>query len=410
MKLDPLAIRNDFPIYQSFEQRGEPFIYLDSAATTQRASAVIEAEMNYYRNVNANVHRSPHKIGMEATDLFEGARRSVARFLGTPDEAEIIFTKGTTEAINTVALLLGEQLLKPGDVILTTPSEHHSNLIPWQMAARRSGATLDFTSLGADGSLDLEEIAAKWNPKTKVFAFQHASNVTGVVHPARELCKLARERGAISVVDGAQAAAHIPVAVRDLRCDFFAFSGHKVCGPTGIGALYGKRELLERFDPVFGGGEMVLKVARTSTTYQTIPFKFEPGTPNIAGAIGLGAAVEYLMKLGVNNVESYLNELAGFAYERLSQVEGVTVHGPRSDRTSAMSFTLAGCHPHDIASILDTEGISIRAGHHCAQLLMQHLGIPASARASFYFYNTKKEVELLVQALERTKKVLRYVA
>jgi len=408
--LNPTDIRNDFPIFESFAQRGEVFVYLDNAATTQRAGVAIDAENNYYRNVNANVHRSPHKIGMEATELFEEARLSVAKFLGTPDQGEVVFTRGTTESINIVALMLSEQLLKPGDVILTTPSEHHSNLIPWQMAAKRSGARLEFTALMKDGSLDLEEISANWNPKTKVFAFQHASNVTGAIHPAKELCNIARERGALSLVDGAQSAAHVPLNMQDLDCDFFTFSGHKLCGPTGIGVLYGRRSLLEQFDPVFGGGEMILKVTRTSATYNALPFKFEAGTPNIAGAIGLGAAVEYLMKLGMREVEAYLNGLAEYAYEQLSAVKGVTVHGPRSHRTGAMSFSLECNHPHDIASILDAEGISIRAGHHCAQPLMQFLGVPATARASFYIYNTRDEVDLLVLALERTKKALGYVA
>lgn len=408
--LDPLSLRHDFPIYRIHAERGEPFIYLDNASTSQKPDAVIEAERDFYHSACANVHRSPHKIGMEATERFEYARDAVARFLGANDSGEVIFTRGTTEAINLVAGILAAQRFRPGDVILLTPSEHHSNLIPWQMAAARSGALLEFVTLHEGGRFDTEEIAAQWNPRTKVFAFQHASNVMGTIHPVAALCRIARERGAITVVDGAQAAPHLPLKMHDLGCDFYAFSGHKVCGPTGIGALYGRRELLERFEPIFGGGEMILKVSLTSATYNSIPFKFEPGTPNIAGAIGLGAAVDYLSGLGMENVEAYLDDLATYACDRLARLEGLTIHGPRNGRTGAVSFWLEGCHPHDIASILDAEGIAVRAGHHCAQPLMQWLNLPATARASFYIYNTRGEVELLAHALEETKRVLGYVA
>jgi cysteine desulfurase/selenocysteine lyase len=404
--LNPERVRSEFPIFRSYEARNEPFIYLDNAATTQKPKAVIQAESDFYEKSCANIHRSPHKIGVEATEQFEAARGKVAAFLGTSDVGEIIFTRGTTEGINLVSGILAGQLLQPGDVILLTLAEHHSNLIPWQMAAKRSGATLEFVKLHAPGVLDVEEIEANWNPRTKVFAFQHASNVLGTIHPVKELCRIARANGAISVIDGAQAAPHVPVNVKEIDCDFYAFSGHKVVGPTGIGALYGRRALLEKFDPIFGGGEMILKVSPTSATYNVIPYKFEPGTPNIAGAIGLGAALDYLMSVGMENIDSYLAELTSKAIERMGQVKGLTIHGPVKGRTGAISFWLDGCHPHDIASILDTFGIAVRAGHHCAQPLMKWLDVPATARAAFYIYNTESEIESLATALERARKVL----
>ncbi len=406
MSLDPLEIRKSFPIFRHFEQTGVPFTYLDNAATTQKPDAVINAETEYYREYCANVHRSPHKIGEEATNRLEAARTSVARFIGLNDPAQIIFTSGTTASINLISNILAGQHLKAGDVVLLTPSEHHSNLVPWQMAAKKTGAILQFIDIHLDGTFDYPSILHDWNPRTKVFAFQHASNVTGAIHDVKTLSEMARENGALSVVDGAQAAAHLPVDMNDLDCDFYALSGHKCVGPTGIGVLYGKRELFEKFSPVFGGGEMILKVQRLNSTYNELPYKFEPGTPNIAGAIGLGAAFEYLSGVGMNEIDRYVTELAEYACQKLSQVNGLTLIGPRQSRTGAISFNLKGCHPHDVASILDDQGIAIRAGVHCAEPLMECLGVTSTARASFYFYNTRLEVDILFDALQRVRKIL----
>ena len=407
MSLDPQKIRAFFPIYRHYDKIGEPFIYLDNAATTQKPDDVIDAEADFYGNFCANVHRSPHTIGEQATDFFEAARSTTAKFLNTPDSAQVIFTSGTTGSINLVSHILSGQLLQPGDVILLTPSEHHSNLVPWQMAAAKTGAILEFIDIHHDGTFDYDSIRRNWNPRTKIFAFQHASNVTGAIHDAQMLCNLARENDAISVVDGAQAAPHYPIDLSNLDCDFYAFSGHKCIGPTGIGVLYGRRELLDKYSPVFGGGEMIRKVGRMSSTYNDLPYKFEPGTPNIAGAIGLGAALEYLMNLGIDGISEYVEELAEYAIERLSQVKGLTLVGPRKHRTGAISFNLKGCHPHDVASILDHQGIAIRAGVHCAEPLMECLGVASTARASFYFYNTHQEVDILVDALETAKRTLK---
>lgn len=406
MPLDPIEIRKSFPIYQHFERLDEPFVYLDNAATTQKPDVVIEAETSYYREFCANVHRSPHKLGEEATNRLEASRKSVAKFLNIDNPAQVIFTSGTTGSINLVSNILASQYLRPGDVILLTPSEHHSNLVPWQMAATRTGAELQFIDVTTEGTFDYESIRRLWSPRTKVFAFQHASNVTGAIHDVHLLANLARRNGAISVIDGAQAAPHLPLDLQTLDVDFYAFSGHKCVGPTGIGVLYGRRELLERFSPVFGGGEMILKVQRLNSTYNELPYKFEPGTPNVAGIIGFGAALEFLMKTGMQNISTYVDELAEYAIEELSKIDGLTLVGPRKNRTGAISFNLAGCHPHDIASILDHRCISIRAGVHCAEPLMECLAVPSTARASFYIYNTRAEVDQLVDALKSTREIL----
>lgn len=407
--LDPYIIRNDFPIFQRPFGNGE-LIYLDNAASTQKPQVVIDAVTEFYAHGYANVHRSPHRLGAQATELFEGGRAKVARYLGAGEIAETIITRGTTEAINLVAGILGGQWLKSGDVILLTPSEHHSNLIPWQMAAARSGATLDFVKLHEDGRFDPDEIAAEWNPRIKVFAFQHASNVLGTIHDAKRLCAIAKERGALTVVDGAQSAPHLHPNVAQMGCDFYAVSAHKMCGPTGVGALFGRRELLERFEPIFGGGEMIRKVWLDGASWNDIPFKFEAGTPNIAGLIGWGAAIDYLEGLGMEAVERAVCDLGEYAVQRLSELPGLTVYGPKTGRTGAVSFWMDDVHPHDIASILDMDGIAIRAGHHCAEPLMNWLGVPATARASFYFYNSREEVDRLVVSLEKVKQVMGNVA
>jgi len=403
--LDPFGIRGDFPIFDTFRSKGEPLIYLDNAATTQKPAVVLQALERYYTTANANVHRSPHRIGAEATEQFERSRARIASFIGARESAELIFTRGTTESLNLVAGILAQQLLKPGDVILLTPSEHHSNLVPWQMAAERTSAALEFVDLLPDGTLDPDSIRTNWNPATRVFAFQHASNVLGTIYPAGELCRIAAERGAISVVDGAQAVPHSRVDVAALGCDFYAFSGHKMVGPTGVGGLYGRRGMLERFNPIFGGGEMIRKVSRHHSTYADLPHKFEPGTPDISGAIGLAAAVEYLEALGMDSIEEYIADLTQYAFGRLQAVDLLTLYGPVQGRTGAISFNFADVHPHDVASILDSDGIAIRAGHHCAQPLMEWLGVQSTARASIYFYNTRDEIDALVAGFGKVREV-----
>ena len=405
---DVKQIRNDFPILSSkIDQK--PLIYLDNAASTQKPQFVIDAITNFYSNSYSNVHRSPHRLGADATDMFEGARVKVGKFLNAYESEEVIFTRGTTESINLLAGIAAQQILQPDDVILLTLSEHHSNLIPWQMAAARVGAKLEFVQLLKDGSFDIDRMKENWNPKTKIFAFQHASNVMGTVHPVKELCAYARERNVMTVIDGAQSVPHMKVDVQELGCDFYAFSAHKMCGPTGIGVLWGKREMLERFDPIFGGGEMINKVDLENASYNVIPYKYEPGTPNIAGAIGMGAAVDYLTAVGLDDIERYVDELATYAVARLAEVPDITLYGPPKGRTGAVSFWVGTIHPHDIASILDMNRICIRAGHHCAEPLMHWLNVPATARASFYFYNTKDEVDTLVESLQEAYEVMGYV-
>jgi len=406
MPIDSTAIRRFFPIYDHYEGLGKTFVYLDNAATTQKPGEVIDAEMGYYQNTCANVHRSPHRLGELATEQYEAARTTVAEFLHTTDPSELVFTSGTTGSINLLAMLLALHRLKPGDVILLTPSEHHSNLVPWQMAAARSGAKLEYTTLNSDGTLDYDSIANDWNSNTKVFAFQHASNVTGAIHDVTKLCSLATEHGALSVVDGAQAVPHATVNVDQIGCDFYAFSGHKCLGPTGIGGLFGKREYLESFEPVFGGGEMIRQVGKFSSTYNDLPYKFEAGTPNIAGAIGLGAAVRFLDRIGMEKIPAYLARLSRYAMDELKCIDGLRIVGPAENRTGAIYFNIEGCHPHDLASILDDQGVAIRAGTHCAEPLMQTLGENSTARASLYIYNTYDDVDRLVEALNHAKRIL----
>lgn len=405
MTFDPISVRRDFPVLEE-QFNGKPLVYLDNAATTQKPNQVIDAISDFYRTSYANVHRSPHSIGMLATEKFEGGRQKVADFINARESAEIVFTRGTSESINIVAGIMDQQLLQPGDVILTTPSEHHSNIVPWQMAARRSGATLEYINLHGEGVFDLDEIVENWNPRTKIFAFQHASNVLGTIHPVEKLCKIASDRECLTLVDGAQSAPHIPLDVQQYGCDFYTISAHKMCGPSGIGGLWAKREHLERFEPIFGGGEMIRKVSLQDAEWNDVPYKFEPGTPNIAGSVGWGAAVDYLTALGKDAVNDYVEELACYAVVQLNKLEGVNTHGPRTARTGAVSFWIDNTHPHDIASILDADGIAVRSGLHCAEPLVNWLGLPATTRASFYIYNTKDEVDLLVQALEQVRMIL----
>ena len=405
MTFDPISVRSDFPIFDS-DFNDKPLIYLDNAATTQKPNQVIDAISNFYRTSYANVHRSPHGIGTLATEKFESGRTKVAKFINAADSSEVVLTKGTSESINIVACIMAQQVLKPGDVILITPSEHHSNIVPWQMAARQSGASLEYINLHDHGVFDLDEIVDNWNPHTKIFAFQHASNVLGTIHPVDELCRIASEHRCFSLVDGAQSAPHVPLDMQQIGCDFYTLSAHKMCGPTGMGALWARRELLERFEPIFGGGEMIRKVSMQDAQWNDIPYKFEPGTPNIAGSVSWGSAIDYLTSLGMDAVNDYIEELAEYAVEQLNNIDGLSTHGPRTERTGAVSFWIDNTHPHDIASILDADGIAIRSGLHCAEPLVNWLGLPATSRASFYIYNTREEVDILVEALDKVRMVL----
>lgn len=399
---DVEKIRTDFPVL------GRPvnnrrLVYLDNAATSQKPGQVIDAVSRFYEQHNANVHRSVHRLAEEATAAYEGAREKVASYVGAPEREGLILTRGTTEGINLVAHAWGRRSLREGDQVVLTEMEHHSNLVPWQLAARDTGAVLRFVPIREDGTLDLEAAGRLIGPRTKMVALTHASNVLGTVNPVRVVAELAHGAGALVLVDGAQGAPHLPVDVGSLGCDFYAFSGHKMLGPMGIGALWGRPELLDGMDPFMGGGEMIREVHLDSSTWNDLPYKFEAGTPNVGGAVGLGAAVDYLETLGVENVRAHEARLGRLAHARLSGMEGVTVYGPESGRTGVVSFSMPDVHPHDISQLLDGEGIAIRSGHHCCQPLMRRLDVPATARASFYLYNTEDEVDMLVKAIERAR-------
>jgi len=399
-------VRQDFPIFH----RGDPhpLVYLDSAATSQKPIQVIEAEARFYREWNANVRRGIYHLAYEATQRYEEARARLAEFIGAkPDE--VIFTRGTTEALNLAAFCLGETRIQRGDRILVTEMEHHANLLPWQLLAQRKGAELLAVGIDSQGRLDLEDFREKLNAKTKVVALAHVSNVLGTINPVAEIAEAAHKVGAVVVVDAAQSVPHMPVKVADLGCDILAFSGHKMLGPTGIGVLWAKTALLEEFPPFLVGGEMIREVWIDRATWADPPAKFEAGTPPIAQAIGLAAAVDYLQALGMSEVWAHGRELTGLALEGLLRREFVEVYGPKSqdERGALVAFNLKGLHPHDVATLLDQEGICIRAGHHCAQPLHRRLGIPASCRASFYVYNTKEEVELFLSALDRVWEAMR---
>ena len=394
--------RKDFPI---LERRigGKRLIYLDNAATSQKPRPVLEALDEYYETHNANIHRAVHRLAEEATAAYEASREKVASFLGAPDARGLIFTRGTTEAINLVAYAWGRRSLREGDEVVLTEAEHHSNIVPWQLAARATGAKLRFIPVREDGTLDMDEAERLVGPKTKMVGCIHASNVLGTINPVEELAELAHSAGALMLVDGAQSAPHMPVDLRALGCDFFACSGHKMLGPTGVGVLWGRPEILEEIDPFLGGGEMIREVRLEYSTWNELPYKFEAGTMNIAQAIGLGAAADYLSALGMENIREHERWLGEYAYEKVREIEGITVYGPEKNRTGLVSFTLPEVHPHDLSQILDEEGIAIRSGHHCAQPLMRRLGVAATARASFYLYNTEEEVDALVGALQRSR-------
>ena len=399
MNINPEQVRQDFPILAQRVRDGKPLVYLDNAATTQKPQVVIDALDAYYREINANVHRAIHRLAELATEAYEEARRKIAAFIGAADEREIIYTRGTTEAINLVAHAWGNRHLKAGDEILLSEMEHHSNLVPWQLLAQQTGAVLRFIPVTDAGELDLDAFRALLTPRTKLLAVTQMSNVLGTINPVRELIEAAHAAGALVLVDGAQSVPHMPVDVRALDCDFLAFSGHKMCGPTGIGVLYGKAALLEQMDPFLGGGEMISKVTLEHSTWAELPHKFEAGTPDISGAIGLGVAVDYLSRVGLSAIHAYESELSAYAVSALEQVPGLTVHGRAARRGGAVSFALDGVHPHDVAHFVDRDGIAIRAGHMCAQPLMRKRGVTALSRASVYFYNTRAEIDALARSL-----------
>jgi cysteine desulfurase/selenocysteine lyase len=391
--------RGDFPILDRIVN-GHRLVYLDSAASSQKPRAVLEAMSQYYATTHANVHRSIHTLGEEATALYEMARDRVQRFIGASSREEVVFTRGTTDGINLVAEAVG-RTLRPGDEILITDLEHHSNIIPWQMAARDRGATVRSVPVAGDGLLDLDAFQRLLGPRTRVIAFAHVSNVLGTILPVARLCALARQVGAVTVVDGAQAAPHLPLDMLALECDFYTFSSHKMLGPTGIGVLWGRRAALEALEPTRGGGEMIKEVWIDQARWNDLPWRFEPGTPPIAEAVGLMAAIEYLEKLGMERVAEHERALARQTVEVLQAIPGVRVYGPRApvDRGAVVAFSVEGLHPHDVAALLDQEGIAVRAGHHCAQPLMRSLGIVGTARASFSVYSSSEEVSLLAHAL-----------
>ncbi|MEE4570726.1 cysteine desulfurase [Paenibacillus polymyxa] len=400
--MNTALIREQFPILHQ-EINGHPLVYLDNAATSQKPLAVIEAIKHYYEFDNSNVHRGVHTLGSRATDAYEGAREKVARFLNAKRSQEIIFTRGTTTALNLVASSYGRANCKEGDEIVITQMEHHSNLIPWQQVAKATGATLKYIPLQEDGSVDLADVEKTVTENTKIVAIAHVSNVLGVVNPVKEIAAIAHRKGAVIVVDGAQSTPHMKVDVQDIDADFYAFSGHKMCAPTGIGALYGKKALLKNMEPIEFGGEMIDDVGLYESTWKELPWKFEGGTPIIAGAVGLGAAIDFLESIGLDAIAQHESRLSNYALKRLREVEGLTIYGPAERHVGLVTFNLDDVHPHDVATVLDSKGVAIRAGHHCCQPLMRWLKASATARASFYLYNTEEDIDALVSALIQTK-------
>jgi len=404
--LDVIQLRSDFPILRREVRPGVPLVYLDSTATTQKPLAVLQAMDEFYRCSNANIHRGVHTLAEEATALYEHAREKLARFINAPAAEQIIFTRNATESINLVAYTWARANLKSGDLVILTEMEHHSNLIPWQMLAAERGVTLEFIPVTGDGLLDLDIYRSLLARIPKLVAFSGMSNVLGTINPVAEMVRMAHEAGAVTLVDGAQSVPHLPVDVQALGVDFLAFSAHKMLGPTGIGALYGKAGLLEAMPPFLGGGYMIKTVHLRSFTPNDVPHKFEAGTPAIAEAVGFGAAVEYLTKVGMESVAAHEQEIVSYALERLEEIPDVKVLGPSADKKGGVAaFTLKGVHPHDVAQILDTYGIAVRAGHHCAQPLHEKFGITATTRASFYIYNFKEEVDKLVDGIYQVKKI-----
>ncbi|MCI1882661.1 MAG: cysteine desulfurase [Sporolactobacillus sp.] len=405
--LDVKAIRRDFPILGR-EVNGHPLVYLDNAATSQKPQSVIDTLTDYYRSYNANVHRGVHTLGTIATEGYEAAREKISHFIHAKSTKEIIYTRGTTDSLNMVAYGYARANLKAGDEIVISPMEHHANLIPWQQAAAATGATLKYFPMQADGTLELDDVRRTITDRTKLVSCTQVSNVLGTINPVREIAAIAHQKGAIMVVDGAQSAPHMPVDVQEMDADFFAFSGHKMLGPTGIGVLYGKQALLEEMEPFETGGEMIDEVGFHHATWAALPWKMEAGTPHIAGAIGFGAAIDYLEKIGMDSIAEQEETLGRMAYDTLSDIDGVTVYGPKS-RAGLVSFNIDGVHPHDVSTALDAEGIAVRAGHHCAQPLMSRLNCESTVRASFYFYNTPEEIDKLAHAVKDAKEFFGHV-
>ena len=403
---DVQKVRADFPIL-SQKVYGKPLIYLDSAATSQKPNAVIEAELDFYRRDNANVHRGVHALSERATAHYEAVRRIACEFLGGADPREFVFVRGTTEAINLVAHSFVRPLLQAGDEILITHLEHHSNIVPWQLLCEERDAKLVVAAINDAGEVDMEDFASKINARTRFVSVAHVSNALGTVNPIREMRRLAHAHGVKILVDGAQAVARRPVNLQDLGCDFYALSGHKICGPTGIGLLYAKLELLESMPPYQGGGDMIRSVSFEGTTYNDVPHRFEAGTPNIAGAIGLGAAFEYLRGIGMANITAYEESMLAYATTHLLDIPGVQLVGNAIRKSGVLSFVLEGVHPHDIATILDREGVAIRAGHHCAQPVMERFGVPATARVSLGVYNDKNDIDVFLAALRKVREMFR---
>jgi cysteine desulfurase / selenocysteine lyase len=399
-------IRKEFPIFQRETKPGIPLVYLDSTASSQKPLAVIDAMNNYYRCSNANIHRGVHTLAEEATAMYEQARVKIAKFINAPSAHQVIYTRNTTESINLVAYSWARANLKAGDLVILTEMEHHSNLVPWQILQGERGIELDFIPVTENGLLDLEEYKALLARGPRLVSFTHMSNVLGTINPAAEIIRLAHEAGAVALIDAAQSVPHLKVDVQALDADFLAFSAHKMCGPTGIGVLYGKMELLEAMPPFLGGGDMIKEVKLHSFRANALPYKFEAGTPAIAEAVGFGAAVDYLSSLGMDEIAAHEHEITEYALERLEEVPGVKLFGPSAQHKGGVAaFTLNGVHPHDVAQILDQDGIAIRAGHHCAQPLHEKFGLPATSRASFYLYNTKEEVDLLVNGIYKVKEL-----
>lgn len=411
--LDVEHLRSDFPILREVfvSENGDstPLVYFDNAATTQKPERVINALVDYYEHQNANVHRAIHKLGERATNAYELARKKVAQFINAADEREIVFTRGTTESINLVASAWGRKYVGQGDEILLSEMEHHSNLIPWQILSQETGANLRFIPFyKSNGTLDLSKIENYLNNRTRLIAVTHMSNVFGTINPVRGLIQKAHQRDIPVLLDGAQSVPHLPMDVQELDCDFLAFSGHKMCGPTGVGVLYAKEKFLEEMNPYQGGGEMIQSVWLDHATYNDIPHKFEAGTPNIAGVIGLTAAIDYLSQIGMENITKYEQKLVTYALSRMRDIKGIRIFGNAPFRGGVISFSLGDIHPHDVAQFLDKDGFAVRAGHHCAQPVMRKLGVPATTRASFYFYNTFEEIDRFIESLSKVREFFKY--
>ena len=404
--LDIARVRDDFPILRR-TVHGKPLVYLDNAATTQKPNAVIDRIVRYYKEENANVHRGVHYLSEVATAAYEGARTTVKKFIGARSEKEIVFTRGTTEGINLVASSYGRHHVGEGDEVVITAIEHHSNIVPWQMLCDEKRAKLRVAPVNEAGEVLVDEFAALLNERTKIVAFGHASNALGTINPVKKMTQLAHAAGAVVIIDGAQGVPHLPIDVKDIDCDFYAFSGHKVYAPTGIGVLYGKEAILDAMPPYQGGGDMILSVSFDKTTYNALPYKFEAGTPHIEGVIGLAAALDYVASLGPDNIAAHEHDLLTYATARFHEIEGLRIIGTARQKASVISFVLEGVHPHDIGTVVDQEGIAIRTGHHCAQPLMMRFKVPATGRASFGLYNTREDADALVAALRKVIEVFR---